>query len=138
MNKKTQKVKITLNPFGYYSMEGNCYGEICTLSDLFEDVGDWIGDWLEDPKAYWSKKSDPNDIIKEDLISTGGNMVFVKRENGIVRIENIYDDESEFIFWIEEDKLKKLLKKWKELTSKKVKKIILSWDRFEVKLEEEK
>ena len=131
---KKQIMKLKLNSRGGYSLGADCDGEVCTLGDLFLDVGDWILDWLEDPVKCIGK-----DLAEEgvNLKMIYSNMVAVEKKNGLIEISDLLDDEEEYNFYIEEDKLKELLKIWKELTSKKVKKILLTWDGVNIELKED-
>ena len=105
-----------------------------TFLEFLDDVGDWILDWLEDPAKCLGK-----DMVDEgvNLNIISSNMVAVERKNSLIEISDLLDDEEEYNFYIEEDKLKKLLKIWKDLTSRKVKKILLTWDGVNIELKED-
>jgi CRISPR/Cas system CMR-associated protein Cmr3 (group 5 of RAMP superfamily) len=135
---KKQIMKLALNSRGSYSLGADCDGEVCTLGDLFLDVGDWILDWLEDPASYLSKRF--KEKVTEEtyyLNIISSNMVAVEKKNGLIEISDLLDKEEEYNFCIEEDKLKELLKIWKDLTSRKVKKILLTWDGVNIELKED-
>jgi hypothetical protein len=109
-----------------------------TFLEFLDDVGDWILDWLEDPAKCLSKCLNKKVTEKtHNLNITSSNMVAVERRNGLIEISDLLDDEEEYNFYIEEDKLKELLKIWKDLTSRKVKKILLTWDGVNIELKED-
>ena len=101
-------------------------------------MGDWILDWLEDPAGYLSKRFKEK-VTEEtyNLKMIYSNMVAVEKKNGLIEISDLLDEEEEYNFYIEEDKLKELLKIWKDLTSRKVKKILLTWDGVNIELKED-
>jgi hypothetical protein len=133
-------IKIVLTKdYGYQAEQySKTDVKLNTFLEFLDDVGDWILDWLEDPVKYLSERL--NEKVTEEtcyLNIISSNMVALERKNGLIEISDLLDDEEEYNFYIEEDKLKELLKIWKDLTSRKVKKILLTWDGLNIELKED-
>ena len=139
MSKKREKISFILEEGRTrYSLKIDTVSDLNMFALFLDDVGDWILDWLEDPAGYLSKRFKEK-VTEEtyNLKMIYSNMVAVEKKNGLIEISDLLDEEEEYNFYIEEDKLKELLKIWKDLTSKKVKKILLTWDGVNIELKED-
>jgi CRISPR/Cas system CMR-associated protein Cmr3 (group 5 of RAMP superfamily) len=135
MSKKREKISFILEEGRTrYSLNIDTVSDLNMFALFLDDVGDWILDWLEDPVKCLGK-----DMVDEgvNLNIISSNMVAVEKKNGLIEISDLLDDEEEYNFYIEEDRLKELLKIWKDLTFRKVKKILLTWDGVNIELKED-
>ena len=116
-------VKFDFTIYGYSSRDFNS-DEMAILGAFFTTDYDLFGietliKWVKDPSQCY----------------TNANLSYLEKENGIVSIGDLYDEEPIITFDLSEKQFIELIESWEALVAQRPKEIIITRNNDQIKLE---
>jgi len=118
-----QILSFSLGDHGY-RRTGSASDEMILLSmflttDYFVYFPGFLMKWLSDPAQD----------------STNANITYLQKDNGMIVVGDLYEEDPVLVFQIPTDKFVKLLRDWKKAIEKKPKKIVITKEGGEITIE---